>query len=101
MSDSGGVTPPSSGSSSQPSSQDAPPPQVQTGMSKSYDVKGDTAIRSWAQHFFPGMSESQLDRFVQQFLQTICQEVSRQIGNEMKKMHKQAEKLKRAEEGEE
>ncbi|WP_420422112.1 hypothetical protein [Simkania sp.] len=99
MSDSGGVTPPSSGSSPPPSSKDAPPAQIQTGMGKAYDVKGDTAIRNWAKHFFPGMSEDQLNRFVQQFMQSICQEISRQIGKEMQQQKKTAQKLKRAEEG--
>jgi hypothetical protein len=101
MSDSSGVPPPSSGSSSQSSSQQgALPTQIQTGMSKPYDIKGDTAIRNWAKHFYPGMTEDQLNKFVQQFLMTICQQISQQIGKEMQEQRKQAQKLKRAEEGE-
>lgn len=94
-SDTGGITP----SSNAP--KDDIPKQFQTGMSKPYNVKGDTAIRNWAKHFFPGMTNDQLDRFVQQFLMRICQNISREIGKEMKKQHKLAEKLKRAAKGEE
>lgn len=75
--------------------------QIQTGMSKPYEVKGDSAIREWAQHWYPTMSPSQLNQFVQKFLMTICQQISQQIGKEMQRARKEAQKLKRAEEGEE
>ena len=102
MSDSGGVTPPSSGSSgsSGSSPQDQLPVQVETGMGKAYDVKGDTAIRQWAQHFFPGMSGQQLDKFVEQFTMTICQQINQQIARALKQSKKAMERLKKAETGE-
>jgi len=101
MSDSGGVTPPSSGSSGSSSSpQDQLPPEIETGMGKAYALKGDTAIRQWAQHFFPGISGKQLDQFVQQFTMTICQQINQQIARALKQSKKAMERLKRAEEGE-
>jgi len=101
MADSSGVTPPSSGSSSSSSSSsdDLMPKQVQTGMSKAYEVKGNSAIRAWAKHFYPQMSGKQLEQFVQQFLMTICQQISQQIGKEMQQARKAAQKMKRAQEG--
>lgn len=102
MSDSSNIPPSSNSDSSPPPSPISDmPKQAQTGMSKAYQVKGDTAIRTWAKHWYPQMSGPQLDRFVQQFLMTICQQISQQIGKEMQKARKNAQKMKRAEEGEE
>ncbi|MCY3974675.1 MAG: hypothetical protein OXF02_03930 [Simkaniaceae bacterium] len=73
--------------------------QAPTGLGRSYAVKGDTAIREWAHHFYPGMSKEQTDRFVKQFLQTICQEIGRQISKEMARARKRLRKMREAEEG--
>lgn len=101
MSDSGGVTPPSSGSSGSSSSpQDQLPVQVETGMGKAYDIKGDSAIKRWAQHFYPGMTGKQLDQFVEQFTMTICQQINQQIARALKQSKKAMDRLKKAEEGE-
>ena len=100
MADSSKITPLSSGSLSS-SSDNLLPKQMQTQMSKTYEIKGNSAIRAWAKNFYPQMSAKQLDQFVQQFLMTICKQVSQQIGKEMQKARKAAQKMKRAEEGEE
>jgi hypothetical protein len=97
--DHNGITPPSSGGSDA-SSSNSLPKQIQTGMSRSYEVKGNSAIRSWAQHFFPQMTSDDLDTFIQEFLMTICQQVCVQVKKELENARKQARKLREAEEGE-
>lgn len=92
-----GPIPPSSGSTPTSPSAESNLNQVQTGLAKYYQVKGNTAIKKWAQKNFPQMSESQLNKFVQQFLMTICQQISNQIAHDLKRARKAAQKLRRSE----
>ena len=97
MADSGGVKPPS-GSDHPPPSLGLPE-QVHTKMEQSYTVKGDTAIRNWVKHFFPAMSEKQVNLFVERFTMTICQQINQQISKELKRARESARKLRKSEEG--
>ena len=100
MSDSSGIPP-----GSKPSSPPSPAEQmmsapIQTGMGKTYDLKGDTAIKKWVQMQFPSMSPDQIKKFIQQFTMTLCNQINQQIKKELSRARKTARKLKRAEEGE-
>ncbi len=100
MTESNGVSPPN------PSAKGFAPhtkpfEQINTGMDSAYRVKGNTAVRSWAKHWYPHMTDQQLDTFVKRFLSTLFNELSAQVKREMERAKKAARKLKKAEEGEE
>ena len=98
MSDSSGI-PPGSKPPSSPADQ-IMSAQVQTGIGRAYDLKGNTAIKKWVQMQFPSMTPDQIKKFIQQFTMTLCTQINQQISKELAKARKTAQKLKRAEEGE-
>lgn len=102
MSESNGAIPPLNSKTSPNPSSPAPSPfdQVETGMSKAYAIKGDTAVRNWAKKSYPQMTDHQLDTFVRRFLSTLMSQIGQQIKKEMERAREEARKLKRSEEGE-
>jgi len=97
MSDSSGIPP---GTKPPSPAEQMMSTQAQTGMGKSFDLKGNTAIKKWVEMKFPGMSPDQVKKFIQQFTMTLCNQINQQIKKELSRARKTAQKLKRAEEGE-
>ena len=77
-----------------------PPHQIETGMQKSFHLEGNTAMKKWFRKSFPGMSDAQLDKAVNQFLLSIMQDMQRTINTQLKHAKEAARKLKKSEEGE-
>ncbi len=100
MTETSGVTPPGSSSGSPQSSDSSELNEIaQTPYGQSYQLKGNTAMLQWVNHFYPNMSEDQKEQFVEQFNMNLCKQVSQTIQQDLSKMQKDAKKMKDAQEG--